>query len=175
MNASNGPEDGEDMDPAGGPEHRLPADLERDAIGVSGKIRVAIEAIAFEGCDRREAAQRAGLDLHSLRTMLSQSRYLKALERALQVRRTLERPRNLQRAIELRDQERHLPTALAAVRFLEGEGERGGASGGAGSVTVNVMSPGWIIQPPAARMQANPLIDLTLEPRASDDGDDSGE
>jgi hypothetical protein len=160
------------MEPGGGPGHSLPADLERDAIGVSGKIRIAIEAIAFEGCDRREAAQRAGLDLHSLRTMLSQSRYLKALERALQVRRTLERPRNLQRLIELRDQDRHLPTALAATRTLEGEGERGGA--GPGSVTVNVMSPGWIIQPPASRLQviehqpadeANPLHGLTSEPR----------
>jgi hypothetical protein len=145
------------------------AELEADTIGVSGRIRVVIEAIVFEGMTRAQAAEKAGLPIQSARSMLCQPKYLKAMERALQVRRTLERPRNFQRMVELRDQDRHLPVALAAARTLDGLGDRGSVANGAGSVTVNVMSPGWIIQPPAARMQANPLIDLTSEPSASDD------
>lgn len=150
-------------------------ELEADTIGVSGGIRVVIEAIVFEGMTRAEAAEKAGLPIRSVRSMLCQPKYLKAMQRAMQVRRALEQPRNIQRAVEIRDQDRHLPAAIAAIRFLAGDGERGAPTGNA--VTVNVMSPGWIIQPPAARVvdHANPLHGLTSEPRAIDSGDDGSE
>jgi alkanesulfonate monooxygenase SsuD/methylene tetrahydromethanopterin reductase-like flavin-dependent oxidoreductase (luciferase family) len=127
-------------DATAGDEAALPEEV--DTIGVTGKIRVAIEAMIFAGKTTKEAAEIAEMPVKSLYTMLGQSRYAQAYTRALEVRRTAERSRNVHVAAQIRDDGRNEQARIAAMRFLEGQGERG--SSGPVSISVNV-SPGWVI------------------------------
>ena len=86
---------------------------------VTGKLLVAITAMVWEGAKRAEAARRAGLTDHSLRAALRKSHVLAHLRRELAVLREAERPRNVQRLAELRDQDTNLTAAVRATQILE--------------------------------------------------------
>lgn len=136
-----------------------------DPINVSGRIRVALELMVFDGLTARQAAEGSGLAVKSLHAMLCQPKYAQAYRRLLEVRRTSEQARSFQRLLELRDQERHMPVALAATRQILGLGDRGGGQGAAaGGVTVNVVSPGWIIRAPSSRVAPGGEDDRLLGP-----------
>ena len=107
-------------------------------VKTSGRIRIALEAMVFEGHNVAKAAEIAGLQRRSLYQMLATPRYAAVYRDLLKVRRESERARNLQRLSEIRDQDANMNAAVAATKVLEGLDAK------APSVTVNV-NPGWVI------------------------------
>jgi hypothetical protein len=109
-----------------------------ETVKVGGRIRVALEAMVYEGRTVKEAATVSGLPLRSLYNMLGQPRYAQAYSEMLKVRRQSTRARTLHRLEELRDQDENRNAAVAAARVLENVDAK------APQVTVNV-NPGWVI------------------------------
>jgi hypothetical protein len=89
---------------------------------VSGKLARAIDYM-LEGARRPEAAQRAGLSDHGLRAALRKPHVRQHYREQLEVMRESERPRNILRAAEIRDQDRNLTASVAAIKVLEGMDE----------------------------------------------------
>lgn len=107
-------------------------------IKVTGRMRVALEALVFDGLRVPEAAQVAGLQRSTLYGALHRPFYAQAYKDLLKVRRESERARNIHRLAEIRDQDSNMNAAVAATKALEGIEAK------APSVTVNV-NPGWVI------------------------------
>lgn len=104
--------------PVIGPKHRITA-----------KVRTAIDAMVWQGLTRDKAAEAAGLKDHSLyvafRSPHVKAYYLNELE----VLRTSERARNINRLCEIRDAANNMP-AVNAIKALEQiEDDRGSISG----------------------------------------------
>jgi hypothetical protein len=113
----------------------------RLAGGLTRKVKAAIDSMIWEAMKRAEAATAAGIADVTLRQALLKPMVMRYYNEQLEVRRTSERPRNLSRLAEIRDQDVNLAAAVRAVQVLEqtAEGNRGG-------VTVNVaIAAGYVI------------------------------
>lgn len=85
---------------------------------VSGKLKVAIDAMLYEGARRADAAASAGLTDHAVRAALRKPHVLAYYNAGLVVLRESERARNIHRLIEIRDKAENMP-AVQAIRDLE--------------------------------------------------------
>jgi hypothetical protein len=107
---------------------------------VSGKLKVAIDAMLFEGSRRADAAQAAGMTDHGLREAFKKPHVKAYYNAGLQVLRDSERARNILSLVAVRDGEGHTnPMArVSAAKALEqiaepnGPGGPGGGRNGAG-------------------------------------------
>jgi hypothetical protein len=96
----------------------IPAKPEK-ILRVTGKNKTAIDAMVWQGLNRRDAAQSAGLTDHALYTALTKP-HVKAYYMAqLDVLRTSERARNIHTLVEVRDQKTNQMARVQAVARLE--------------------------------------------------------
>src|SRR5664280_1878224 len=102
----------------------LPAEPTRQAIEakgrtapgrVTGKLRIAIERMVWYGDKRAAAAAFAGLTDHGLRSALRKGHVLGFLRSELALLKENERPRNVHRLAELREQDDNRNAAVAAI------------------------------------------------------------
>ena len=100
---------------------------------ISPKVKQAIDAMIWDGVPRGNAAELVGLKDHSLYKALRLPPVKAYYAQQMQVLRDSERPRNIHRAIQIRDAADNMP-AMHAIKWLEGEpdqsvsGGRGGAA-----------------------------------------------
>jgi hypothetical protein len=85
---------------------------------VSGKLKVAIDAMLYDGSRRAEAAQAAGMTDHGLREAFKKPHVKAYYNQGLVVLRESERARNIIRLAEIRDAADNMP-AVQAVKALE--------------------------------------------------------
>jgi hypothetical protein len=133
---------------------------------VSGKLKVALDAMLFDAASRSDAAKTAGMTDHSLRAALRKAHVSAYYNRGLQVLRQSERARNISALAEVRDQTGNAMARVAAVKALEQLSDEADRTP-AGPVTV----PGLtilIVNAPAPRLPAPFTIDVTPEPDASE-------
>ena len=86
---------------------------------VTGKLKVAIEAMVFKAMPRAKAADYAGLSEQAVYAALRKPHVLAFYDQLLEVLRTSERARNLHALYEVRDQTANQNARVAAVRTLE--------------------------------------------------------
>lgn len=86
---------------------------------VTGKLRIAVEAMVWEGLQRKAAAERAEMTDHGLRSAMRKPHVLGYYRAELAALREGERARNVHRLVELRDQDENRNAAVKAVQVLE--------------------------------------------------------
>jgi hypothetical protein len=86
---------------------------------VTGKVRVAIEAMVWDGLPRDKAAEKAGISEHGLYKALRKPPVKAAYLAELDVLRTSERARNIHTLTEVRDQTSNQMARVQAVKALE--------------------------------------------------------
>jgi hypothetical protein len=133
---------------------------------VSGKLKVALDAMLFEGACRPDAAKTAGMTDHSLRSALKKVHVKQYYNAGLEVLRTSTRARNILRLDAIADNAGNDMARVAAIKTLEAldEQERQRTPGGVGRVT----APGLIIVVNAAPQSAT-VIDVTPNTATEDD------
>jgi hypothetical protein len=87
---------------------------------ISGKVRVAIEAMVWQGLNRAQAAEAAGLKDNSLYVAFRRPEVKAHYLRECEVLRTSQRSRNIHRLVEIRDAAENLP-AVNAIKTLDPE------------------------------------------------------
>lgn len=95
---------------------------------IGAKLRVAIDAIVFDGLDLAAAAERANCSTRSVRKAFERSHVLAYLKRRREVLRASASGSNIRRLVEIRDAADNMP-ALQAIRTLEQMGESDGMGG----------------------------------------------
>ena len=85
---------------------------------VTGKLKVAIDAMLFEGSRRADAAKSAGMTDHGLREAFKKPHVKAYYNQGLVVLRESERARNIRRLAEIRDAADNMP-AVQAIKALE--------------------------------------------------------
>lgn len=86
---------------------------------VTGRLKNALDRMVWHGDKRADAATAAGMTDHSLRVALKKPHVLAHLRAELASLREAERPRNVHRLTELRDQDENRNAAVKAVQTLE--------------------------------------------------------
>lgn len=86
---------------------------------VNGRNRVAIDAMVWEGLNRKQAAEKAGIKDHALYVALSKPHVKAYYLKQLDVLRTSERARNIHTLAEVRDQTSNQMARVQAVKALE--------------------------------------------------------
>jgi hypothetical protein len=126
---------------------------------VSGKLKVALQAMLYEGLSRDDAAKRAGLAIHSLREAFKKPHVLAFYNEGLVIRRTSERARNISRLVDIRDAADNQP-AINAIRALEGtdEDDRSRIQ-----IGVNVQLAGYVID--CSPLPRRPPVDVSPRPQ----------
>lgn len=122
---------------------------------VTGKLKVAMDAMIWEGKTRDEAAQHAGLSIHGLREALKRPHVRAYYRSEIEVLRENERARNLHALVEVRDQKTNHMARVQAVKALEQISETDTPTSGASpspGVTIRIIN-----QAPASP----PLIDVS--------------
>lgn len=123
---------------------------EKKEPALSDAVRAAVEAMVFDGCIRREAAEIAGIKDDSLRRCLTKPDVLAYFNECQEVLRTSARPRALHKIIALSEKAGSERVALDASKYLDGM-DRGAHQIGAqinvqvnNNVTTHV-TPGYAI------------------------------
>lgn len=106
---------------------------------VTGKLKVAIEAMVFKALPRAQAAEHAGLSEQAVYVALRKPHVLAFYDELLEVLRTSERARNLHALYEVRDQKANQNARVAAIRTLERQFDEDEAPGARQAV------PGFVI------------------------------
>ena len=113
------------------------------AVQITGKVRVAIDAMVWEGLPRKEAAIRAGISEHGLYKAFRKAPVRQHYLNELEVLRTSERARNIHALAEVRDGTNQM-ARVAAVKALEQLSEetqgRSGASVASPGLTVMIIN-----------------------------------
>jgi hypothetical protein len=108
---------------------------------VSGKLLVALSAMVWSGCTRKEAAERGGMSEHSLYVSLRKAHVRQWYLRELDVLRTSERARNIHALVDVGDNSENSMARVSAVKTLEAVSDVEAARGGSATMT-----PGLVIQ-----------------------------
>lgn len=121
-----------------------PVDHRKNPRGLTDKVKVAIDAIVFDGCNRAVACKLAGMQERSFYDALSKTEVARYWNAQMQLRRQGERPNNIQRLTEIRDAANNMP-AVNAVRLLEelteaGEGRALPGADSPQSFQINIIS-----------------------------------
>jgi hypothetical protein len=130
---------------------------------VTGKLKVALDAMVWIGLSRSEAATKAGLSEHSLYNALRKPHVRQHYLNELEVLRTSERAKNIHALADVRDGTNQM-ARVAAVKALEQLSEE--TQGRSGT---SVSSPGLTIQIINAPGQSpsHSVLDLQDEPHAA--------
>lgn len=113
-----------------GPTRQALAVKDRSQPGrVTGKLKTAIDRMVWHGDKRADAAIAAGLSDHGLRAALKKQHVKGYWNAELTALREGERPRNVHRLAELRDQDENRNAAVAAIKTLEQLTDEGVAAG----------------------------------------------
>ncbi|MBW8285096.1 MAG: hypothetical protein K0M55_16010 [Rhizobium sp.] len=117
---------------------------------VSDAVKAAVEAMVFEGRQRKEAAEISGIQDDSLRKALSKPDVLAYFNQCQEVLRTSARPRALRKVISLMEEASSERVSLDAAKYLDGM-DRGAHQVGATVInntqinnTLNV-TPGYVL------------------------------
>ncbi len=86
---------------------------------ITGKLRIAVEAMVWEGLKRKDAASKSAMTDHGLRSALRKPHVLAFYRRELAALREGERARNVHRLVELREQDENRNAAVKAIQVLE--------------------------------------------------------
>lgn len=134
---------------------------------VTGKLKVAIEAMVWLALPRAQAAEHAGLTEHGLYKALRKPPVRAAYLAELEVLRTSERARNIHTLAEVRDQTDNQMARVQAVKALEQMDEQDVSRGRSTAtnhpglvIVINSGQPGATPEP--ARTQT---IDVKANPR----------
>lgn len=90
-----------------------------ETLRISGRNKVAIDAMVYQGLNRKKAAALAGLKDHALYVALSKPHVKAYYMRQLDVLRTSERARNIHTLVDVRDQKTNQMARVQAVKALE--------------------------------------------------------
>ena len=135
-----------------------PVDKRRRPRGLTLAIRAAIDAMVYERRSRAEACQIAGIAERSLYLALEKPEVAQYWNRTIEMLRTGERARNLQRLLELRDQDVNMNAAVkATVVLIEHDPD-------SGAPLRPDMQPG--IQIVVNEAPAHPFQGVTIEARS---------
>lgn len=107
---------------------------------VTGRLRIAIEAMAYQGMRTIDAAAHANLHVNALYSALKKPHVVAHYKGLLQILRTGEAARNIHRLCAIRDAADNMP-AVQAIAMLERMDEAAVKPGGSGNTT-----PGLTIQ-----------------------------
>lgn len=141
-----------------------PKQTRNHAPKVTGKVRIALDAMVWEGLPRKAAAEKAGISEHGLykafRKPVVKAFYLSELE----VLRTSERARSIHRIAEIRDAADNMPALKAAEYFATDKAEMPGRSTGSlqlPGLTIQILmtSPDAPVNASLTRHDAKPLIE----------------
>jgi hypothetical protein len=108
---------------------------------VTGKLLVALSAMVWSGCTRKEAAERGGMSEHSLYVSLRKAHVRQWYLREIDVLRTSERARNIHALVDVRDTADNSMARVSAVKTLEAISDVEAARGGSATT-----APGLVIQ-----------------------------
>lgn len=86
---------------------------------ITGRLRVALDAMIWQGMTRRQAADHAKMSEHSLYSALVKTHVRQWYLRQLDVLRTSERARNIHTLVEVRDDPANKMARVQAVKALE--------------------------------------------------------
>ena len=150
---------------------KLPAELSPQKVAadnrsaprrVTGKLRIAVEAMVWEGSKRKDAAARAGMTDHGLRSAMRKGHVLAYYRRELGALREGERARNVHRLVELRDQDENRNAAVKAVQVLEQtdpEAVRRAGDGTSPGIVIRIITPAAAPLPPGPRV-VGPVVQI---------------
>jgi hypothetical protein len=117
---------------------------------VSGRLKVAMDAMLFEGSRRADAAKAAGMTDHSLREAFKKPHVKAYYNVGLQVLRDSERAKNIRRLAEIRDAADNMP-AVQAVKALEqladDDAKHPSGMHSAPGITIRIINPAPSPQP----------------------------
>lgn len=131
------------------PTKRQLARREASAPGkVTGKLKVGIDAMVWQGLDYAEAARYANLQAQAIRYALNKPHVKAYYTSQLEVLRTSERARNIHRAREIRDAENNMP-AIHAIKYLDHVPDENAS-------TSKGMAPGFVVQIVNVQQTAQP-------------------
>jgi hypothetical protein len=131
---------------------------------VSGKLKVALDAMLFAAARRPDAAIAAGMTDHSLRSAMKKTHVMAYYRQGLDVLRTSERARNISALAKVRDESENGMAVVAAAKALEQLSEEEAQRRPYGG---NITQPGLtvLIVNPTAPAQREP-IDVTPAPQS---------
>src|ERR1035441_1202655 len=142
---------------------------------VTGKLRIAVEAMVWEGSKRKDAAARAGMTDHGLRSAMRKGHVLAYYRRELGALREGERARNVHRLVELREQDENRNAAVKAIQVLEmtdPEAVRRVGDGTSPGIVIRIITPAAAPLPPGPRV-VGPVVQI-IEHEPSPDADTEG-
>lgn len=128
------------------PNKTLAPAAARPLMALTRKVKAAIDAQVFVGMRRKEAAEHAGLTEQALYVALRKPVVLAYWNDCLQVLRSGERARNVQRLAEIREQNDNLNAAVASIKQLELDADTKRDAAGQ-----RVVTPGVVVVVNAAR------------------------
>lgn len=141
---------------------------------VTGKLKVALEAMVFQAMQRKDAAQHAGLTDHALYYAFRKPHVKAFYFEQLDVLRTSAQARALTRLIELSDQSDNLTAAVAATRTLLNESDQehsGGTHRAAPGLVVQIINSVGLPHADRKTEHTTQVIDVAAQPPdRSDDG-----
>jgi hypothetical protein len=94
-----------------------------ETLRISGRNKLAIDSMVWDGLKRSDAAEKAGLKDHALYVALTKPHVKAYYLRQLEVLRLSERARSVFRMTELRDQDDNKMVAFNAAKELAGSAE----------------------------------------------------
>lgn len=130
-------------------------------MGLSARVEWGLELQVFEGLSRSDAAKRIGMSYRKFSEAWRNPIVRQHYARLCEALRTVEQARNLHRVVEIRDQDKNLSAAIAAVKLIIAKPKGMPAP----DVTMEVLTPGYIVdyEPPAPPPYPGPTIDLRAE------------
>lgn len=114
------------------------ADQPTKRLKIGGKLRVAIDAMVFDGLDFADAAAQAKCSTRAIRKAFERSHVLAYLKTRREVLRASARGQNIRRLMQIRDAADNMP-AVNAIKALEGMDDQHSIEGSARR------SPGLVI------------------------------
>src|SRR5262249_22923091 len=88
-------------------------------------LKVAIDAMVWDGVDYAAAAAKANLTAAAIRSALTRPHVLAYQREQLEVLRSSEKARNIHRAVKIRDAAENMP-AMHAIRYLDQRDDENG-------------------------------------------------
>lgn len=136
---------------ASAPTDIAPSPKRERQLGISGKVKTAMDAMVWQGLNRKQAAELAGLKEHSLYVAFSRPHNKAYYLSQLEVLRTSERARNIHRLVDIRDKADNMP-AVNAIKMLEQLGDDPAAN------AQRVQQPGLVIMINTAPSATPPAV-----------------
>ena len=115
-----------------------PVDKRRRKRGLTHAVRTAIDAMVYDRCTRAEACKRAGFTERALYLAFEKPEVAAYFNKALEVLRAGERPKNIHRLCEIRDAADNMPAVNAIKALMQLDDENAMRS-------TNAPTPGVVI------------------------------